>query len=75
MAILRSAGFVGTLAGPHVPAALVVPYLTMAMALAFGYWGISRGVIIEPPAFITNAVTMLTERIAERSARLAGSAR
>ncbi len=73
--ILRGSGFVGMLAGTRVPAALVVPYAALIAALGFGYWGISRGVIIEPPAFIADAITKLTERLAELSARLAGQTR
>jgi lipopolysaccharide export system permease protein len=70
--VLRGLGFVGMLAGARVPAALAVPYVALISALALGYWGISRGVIIEPPAFITDAVTRLVERISERTARLTG---
>jgi lipopolysaccharide export system permease protein len=73
--ILRGSGFVGMLAGTRVPAALVVPYVTLIAALGFGYWGISRGVIIEPPAFIVDATTKFTEWLAELSARLAGQTR
>jgi lipopolysaccharide export system permease protein len=72
VAILRGSGFVGLLAGTRVPIALLIPYVTLAGALAFGYWGISRGVIIEPPAFIADAVTAFMERVAERTARLVG---
>jgi lipopolysaccharide export system permease protein len=73
--ILRGSGFVGMLAGTHVPAALVVPYAALIAALGFGYWGISRGVIIEPPAFIVDAISGFMERMAERSARLTGQTR
>jgi lipopolysaccharide export system permease protein len=73
--ILRGSGFVGMLAGTRVPAALVVPYATLIAALWFGYWGISRGVIIEPPAFIVDASTKFTQWLAELSARLAGQTR
>jgi lipopolysaccharide export system permease protein len=72
VAILRGLGFVGLLAGTRVPAALLIPYVALAAALAFGYWGISRGVIIEPPAFIVDAVTAFVERVAGRAARLVG---
>jgi lipopolysaccharide export system permease protein len=70
--ILRGSGFVGLLAGTRVPAALLIPYAALTTALVFGYWGISRGVIIEPPAFIVDAVTAFMERVAERTARLVG---
>jgi lipopolysaccharide export system permease protein len=72
---LRALGFVGMLAGARVPVALVIPYAALLTALGFGYWGISRGVIIEPPAFITDAITGFMERMAERSARLTGQTR
>jgi lipopolysaccharide export system permease protein len=72
VAILRGSGFVGMLAGTRVPAALLIPYAALAAALAFGYWGISRGVIIEPPAFIVDPITAFLERVAERTARLVG---
>src|SRR5262249_10974155 len=54
--VLRGLGFVGTLAGAHNPMALVVPYLTLAATFVLGTWAIARGIIIEPPAFVTNAV-------------------
>src|ERR1700682_438821 len=43
VALLRGMGFVGMLAGTRVPALLLVPYAGLLAALAFGYWGISRG--------------------------------
>jgi lipopolysaccharide export system permease protein len=73
--VLRGSGFVGMLAGTRVPAALLVPYVALLAALAFGYWGISRGVIIEPPAFVVDTVDAFMKRMAERSARLAGETR
>ena len=73
--ILRGMGFVGMLAGVRVPAALLLPYGMLIAALAFGYWGISRGLIIEPPAFIVDGISGFIERMAERSARLTGQTR
>jgi lipopolysaccharide export system permease protein len=75
VALLRGLGFVGMLAGTRVPAALMIPYAAMAAALVLGYRGIARGLIIEPPAFIVDAATALMERVAERTARLAGQPR
>jgi lipopolysaccharide export system permease protein len=75
VAVLRGLGFVGLLAGSRVPAALLVPYLALLAAFGFGYWGISRGIIIEPPAFIVDAVTGFMERMAGRTARLTGQTR
>jgi hypothetical protein len=70
-----SRGFVGMPAGTRVPAALLVPYGALIAASAFGYWGISGGLIIEPPAFIVDAITGLMERTSQRSARLTGQTR
>jgi lipopolysaccharide export system permease protein len=75
VAILRGAGFIGMLAGTRVPPVLVVPYVVLIAALGFGYWGISRGIIIEPPAFIVDAITGFLERMSERTARLTGQTR
>jgi lipopolysaccharide export system permease protein len=75
VALLRAFGFVGMLAGTRVPAALLIPYAALTAALFLGYWGISRGLIIEPPAFIVDGVTAFMERVAERTARLAGQPR
>jgi lipopolysaccharide export system permease protein len=75
VAVLRGLGFVGLLAGSRVPAALLVPYLALLAAFGFGYWGISRGIIIEPPAFIVDSVTRFMERMAGRTARLTGQTR
>jgi lipopolysaccharide export system permease protein len=72
---LRAAGFVGTLASPHLPAALLIPYATMAAAVMLGYWSISRGVVIEPPAFVSEAIAAFAARLAERVARVPGPTR
>jgi lipopolysaccharide export system permease protein len=61
--VLRGLGFVGMLA---------VPYVGLIAVVVLGYWGISRGIIIEPPAFIADAVTRFVERLSERTARLTG---
>jgi lipopolysaccharide export system permease protein len=72
---LRGLGFFGTLLGGHWPIALVIPYVVLAGAFALGLWGIVRGVIIEPPAFITNTVNALVEGMARRTAVPTGQAR
>jgi lipopolysaccharide export system permease protein len=75
VAVLRGLGFVGLLAGTRMPALLLVPYAGLLAALAFGYWEISRGAIIEPPAFIVDAITAFMERMSARTARLTGQTR
>jgi lipopolysaccharide export system permease protein len=74
MAALRGIGFVGMIAGVHTPIALLLPYLALIAAFALGYFAISRGVIIEPPAFIANAVTAFMERLAQRAGAAMGQA-
>jgi lipopolysaccharide export system permease protein len=74
VALLRGTGFVGTIAGAHTPAALLAPYLALLTAFVLGCWGIARGLIIEPPAFITNAIAAITERLAQRTAGAMGPA-
>jgi lipopolysaccharide export system permease protein len=69
---LRGLGFVGMIAGVHTPIALLLPYLALAAAFLLGYFAISRGVIIEPPAFIANAITAFMERMARRNNALMG---
>jgi lipopolysaccharide export system permease protein len=71
---LRGLGFVGMIAGVHTPIVLVLPYLALIAAFVLGYLAISRGIIIEPPAFLTNSITALMQRITQRSNALMGQA-
>jgi hypothetical protein len=50
--------------------AIYVLYASLAVALASGIVAIARGSVIEPPAFLTQPLTKLFERV---SARLATS--
>jgi lipopolysaccharide export system permease protein len=70
--ILRGLGFVGMLAGTHVAAALAIPYIALGLALILGYWGITRGVTLEPPAFIVDRITAFIQRLSDRSASATG---
>jgi lipopolysaccharide export system permease protein len=72
VAALRGLGFVGMIAGVHTPIVLVLPYIALTVSFVLGYLAISRGVIIEPPAFIANAITALIERSAQRTSALMG---
>jgi lipopolysaccharide export system permease protein len=69
---LRGLGFAGMIAGVHTPIALLLPYLGLIAAFALGYLAISRGVIIEPPAYVTNAINALIERFNQRAGALTG---
>lgn len=68
VALLRLVGFASTVFGTTIPWVLGVQYVAIGAAFAFGYLVIRRGIILEPPAFITNTLATLTERIAQRFA-------
>lgn len=65
---LRFLGFAATILAVNMPIAIILQYLVVATAIGLSIWAIGRGIIIEPPAFITNAVTALTERFAPSAA-------
>ena len=71
---LRGVGFFGTLAGANSSFALVVPYIALFAAVIVGSWGIVRGVIIEPPAFVSNAINALLEGATKRRVATTGPA-
>ena len=64
---LRMIGFASTIFAVHVPLAVLFQYAALSLAFGLGYLAISRGVIIEPPAAITNAIAALSDRIARRA--------
>jgi lipopolysaccharide export system permease protein len=68
VALLRLVGFASTVFGASAPWMLSMQYVAVAVAFAFGFFVIRTGLIIEPPAFLTNWITALTERIAQRIA-------
>jgi lipopolysaccharide export system permease protein len=72
IAFLRGVGFFGSVGGLNSAAAIFAPYVVLAAAAALGVWGIARGVIIEPPAFVGNSVNAIVEGFARRAAAAAG---
>jgi len=68
MMSLRLIGFVSTVFGVSYPPLLSIQYVGMAAAIGGGLVVIHRGIIIEPPAFIVNGITLLTERLSRRFA-------
>jgi len=72
VSLLRGIGFVGTIMGAQRPIALVIPYVALAVTFVFGTWAILRGLIIEPPAFITNTISALADGLSRRTAAAAG---
>ncbi|HEU5017136.1 MAG TPA: LPS export ABC transporter permease LptF [Pseudolabrys sp.] len=68
VALLRLIGFVSTVFGATMPWMLTLQYAAFVVACGTGYYVIRAGVIIEPPAYLTNWVTALTERVTQRFA-------
>ena len=72
VSVLRGIGFIGTIMGAQRPITLVIPYVAFALTFIFGTWAILRGLIIEPPAFITNTISALADGLSRRTAAAAG---
>jgi len=68
VALLRLIGFASTVFGASLPWMLALPYLAMALSFGLGLYVISSGLIVEPPAFVTNALNAIGERFARRYA-------
>jgi lipopolysaccharide export system permease protein len=66
--LLRLIGFASTIFGAAIPWMLSLQYLALAAASALGLYVIRRGLILEPPAFITDWLAALTERVSQRFA-------
>jgi lipopolysaccharide export system permease protein len=65
---LRMVGFASTVFGMHRPGALLLQYVAMAAVFWTGSTAISRGTIIEPPAFVTHLISAVGERLSRRLA-------
>ena len=68
VALLRLMGFASTVFGANAPWMLSLQYIGMAIAFGGGYYVIRTGLILEPPAFLTRWIAILTERFAQRFA-------
>lgn len=68
VALLRVTGFASTVFGANMPWMLALQYVAVAAAFGFGIYVIRRGIILEPPVFLTNWLTQFTERISQRFA-------
>jgi lipopolysaccharide export system permease protein len=66
--ILRLIGFVSTVFGATVPWMLGLQYVALVVAFVSGYLVIRRGLILEPPAFLTRLIAAVTERFTQRFA-------
>jgi lipopolysaccharide export system permease protein len=65
-AAVRGLGFLSVIAGARSNIALYAPYVGLAAVFILGPWGISRGLIIEPPAFVNNLVNAIVEGVVRR---------
>jgi lipopolysaccharide export system permease protein len=68
VALLRLLGFVVIVLSVNYPLAPYVQYAALAAAMAFGLYAIDRGLIIEPPAFLTEALNAIGRRFTRRAA-------
>src|SRR5262249_26644221 len=68
VAFLRLIGFASTVFGATMPWMLSLQYVAMAVAFGAGLYVIRKGVIIEPPTFITDWIAALAERTGRRFA-------
>ena len=66
--LLRLIGFISTVFGAKIPILLVVQYITVTGTIAVGLFVISRGIVIEPPAAVTEFLTKFGERLTRRFA-------
>ncbi len=61
-------GFVSTVFGANFPWILALQYIALIGACGSGLYVIGHGLILELPARITDRLSALTERIAQRFA-------
>jgi lipopolysaccharide export system permease protein len=66
--IVRFAGFASIVVGAYAPMALTVQYIIVGLVFCFGFAAISRGLVIEPPVWMTNAIADITGRLSRRFA-------
>jgi lipopolysaccharide export system permease protein len=65
---LRFLGFAAVVFAVQRPVAILIMYGSLVGAAAWAAVAITRGAVIEPPAFLTMAVTAVTERLVRRLA-------
>ena len=65
-ATLRIIGFVCNVTGTQTVVSVYVLYASFATVFGFGIYAIARGVVIEPPAFITQPIGAFFERLTRR---------
>ena len=65
---LRLIGFACNVLGTQSAIAFVVLYASLLIAFALGLFAIARGLVFEPPAFLTQPTAGLFERLSRRLA-------
>ncbi len=68
VAFLRLLGFAAVVFAAKVPAALVALHAILGAAVIGSLLLLSRGTVVEPPAFLTNALALLQARLAPQPA-------
>jgi lipopolysaccharide export system permease protein len=71
---LRLIGFACTVFTLKYPAAAAIQYFAVAGTIAASLYAISRGLIIEPPAFLTAAVAQVSNWVSQRMGAIVGTA-
>jgi lipopolysaccharide export system permease protein len=66
--VVRMIGFISTIFGVNYPSFLSAQFIAVAVAIVAGLYVIRRGIVLEPPAFIANGLSFVTERISRRFA-------
>src|SRR6185437_14215504 len=66
VALLRLIGFASIVFGANQPWMLSLQYIALTFGL--GLYVISSGLILEPPAFLTNAIDALSRHLSRRFA-------
>ena len=61
-------GFVSSVMGVHSGLFLLIQYVVVFGAIVGGLFVIHRGIVIEAPQFVTNAISLITERLTRRFA-------
>jgi lipopolysaccharide export system permease protein len=74
VAVLRVVGFASIVTSLSRPWTVVIPYVTILLTFGFGLLAISRGSLVETPAFVTNAINAASELTARLTRRFATSA-
>ncbi len=62
IAVIRLMGFVAIVLCVRYPWVLALQYLLLAIATGLGLYAIHRGLEIEPPAFVTDAISAIGEK-------------